>query len=67
MSYYDGDWYNNIRQGFGTRHYSSGNVYEGMWYKNQRHGFGTMHWYDRNQSYTGSWEDGVQVTVIDII
>ena len=66
-SYYDGDWVDNIRQGFGTRRYPSGNVYEGMWYKNRRHGLGTMHWFDRNQSYTGNWEDGVQVVANHIL
>jgi len=63
VSYYDGEWVDNIRQGFGTRRYPSGNIYEGMWYKNRRHGLGTMHWFDRNQSYSGNWEDGVQVTI----
>ena len=67
LSYYDGDWVDNIRQGFGTRRYSSGNTYEGMWYKNRRHGLGTMHWFDRNQSYTGIWEDGVQVTIVNVV
>ena len=62
-SYYDGNWVDNIRQGFGTQRYPSGNIYEGMWYKNRRHGLGTMHWFDRNQSYTGNWEDGVQVRI----
>jgi len=63
MSYYDGDWLDNVRQGFGVRRYASGNVYEGMWYKNRRHGLGTMNWFDRRQSYIGTWEDGVQVHV----
>ena len=67
VSYYDGDWVDNVRQGFGTRRYPSGNIYEGMWYKNQRHGVGTMHWFDRNQSYTGNWEDGVQVRTNGIV
>ena len=65
VSYYDGDWLDNVRQGYGVRRYASSNVYDGMWYKNRRHGLGTMHWFDRSQSYTGSWEDGVQVMIID--
>lgn len=67
VSYYDGDWVDNVRQGFGTRRYPSGNVYEGMWYRNRRHGLGTMQWFDRNQSYTGNWEDGVQVRLSCVI
>ena len=67
LSYYDGEWVSNIRQGYGVRRYPSGNIYEGMWYKNRRHGLGTMNWFDRNQTYTGNWEDGIQVLTMTLL
>ena len=60
-SFYDGDWVNNVKHGFGTRQYASQNLYEGMWFNNMRHGEGTMRWLDRNQMYSGQWQDGTQV------
>ena len=65
-SFYDGDWVDNVRHGFGTRQYPSQNVYEGMWFNNMRYGEGTMRWLDRNQMYTGQWENGTQVRIIAI-
>ena len=41
--------------------YPSGNIYEGMWVNDVRHGEGTMRWFDKNQTYTGTWENGIQV------
>ena len=61
-SYYDGDWVNNVKHGWGTRQYASGNIYQGMWFNNVRHGEGTMKWHDSNQVYTGNWENGIQVS-----
>jgi antitoxin component YwqK of YwqJK toxin-antitoxin module len=64
-SYYNGDWVNNIKQGYGKRQYPSGNVYEGMWFANIRQGEGVMKWYDRSGNlsdlYSGLWENGEQV------
>ncbi|XP_028392873.1 radial spoke head 10 homolog B-like [Dendronephthya gigantea] len=60
VSYYQGEWCENQRQGFGTRRYASGNVYEGNWKNNVRHGKGTMNWYTTNEKYTGDWYKGVQ-------
>lgn len=62
-SYYDGDWINNVKHGWGTRQYPTGNIYQGMWFNNIRHGEGTMKWLDRNQMYTGNWENGIQVII----
>ena len=61
LSFYEGDWVNDVRHGWGTRQYTSGNVYQGLWFKNGRHGEGTMRWLDRDQMYSGQWENGVQV------
>ena len=61
LTYYEGDWINNKKFGWGVRHYASGNIYEGMWINDVRHGEGTMRWFDKNQIYTGQWENGLQV------
>ncbi|XP_074867371.1 radial spoke head 10 homolog B [Carettochelys insculpta] len=59
-SWYDGDWVNNIKEGWGIRCYKSGNIYEGQWAKNMRHGEGRMRWLTTNQEYTGQWVNGIQ-------
>ena len=65
LSYYEGDWINNKKFGYGIRRYPSGNIYEGMWVNDVRHGEGTMRWFDKNQIYAGQWENGVQVRDLD--
>ncbi|XP_051877189.1 radial spoke head 10 homolog B [Pristis pectinata] len=59
-SWYQGDWVNNVREGWGIRRYKSGNVYEGEWKNFIRHGEGTMSWISTNEEYTGQWENGIQ-------
>ncbi|NXV79451.1 R10B2 protein, partial [Atlantisia rogersi] len=59
-SWYSGDWVNNIREGWGTRCYRSGNIYEGQWEKNVCHGKGRMRWLTANQEYMGQWVHGIQ-------
>ncbi|KAJ8363842.1 hypothetical protein SKAU_G00126730 [Synaphobranchus kaupii] len=59
-SWYEGDWVNNIREGWGMRCYPSGNVYEGRWKNNARHGDGRMKWTELGQQYSGQWENGLQ-------
>ncbi|XP_075421174.1 radial spoke head 10 homolog B-like [Tenrec ecaudatus] len=59
-SWYEGDWVDNIRKGWGIRCYKSGNIYEGQWEDNMRHGEGRMRWLTTNEEYTGRWENGIQ-------
>ncbi|XP_032122385.1 radial spoke head 10 homolog B isoform X6 [Sapajus apella] len=58
--WYEGDWVQNIKKGWGIRCYKSGNIYEGQWEDNVRHGEGRMRWLTANQEYTGRWERGIQ-------
>uniref|UniRef100_G1S067 Radial spoke head 10 homolog B n=1 Tax=Nomascus leucogenys TaxID=61853 RepID=G1S067_NOMLE len=58
--WYEGDWAQNIKKGWGIRCYKSGNMYEGQWEDNMRHGEGRMRWLTANEEYTGRWERGVQ-------
>ncbi|XP_054549658.1 radial spoke head 10 homolog B isoform X2 [Talpa occidentalis] len=59
-SWYEGDWVQNIKTGWGIRCYKSGNIYEGQWDNNMRHGEGRMRWLTSNEEYTGQWDRGVQ-------
>jgi len=38
-----------------------------MWVNDVRHGEGTMRWFDKNQTYAGTWENGIQVAFIYIL
>nr|XP_021527364.1 LOW QUALITY PROTEIN: radial spoke head 10 homolog B [Aotus nancymaae] len=58
--WYEGEWVQNIKKGWGIRCYKSGNIYEGQWEDNVRHGEGRMRWLTANQEYTGRWERGIQ-------
>ncbi|XP_054849057.1 radial spoke head 10 homolog B-like [Eublepharis macularius] len=59
-SWYEGDFVNNIKSGWGIRCYNSGNIYEGQWERGVRHGEGRMRWLTTNQEYTGQWVNGIQ-------
>uniref|UniRef100_UPI00398F3EF9 radial spoke head 10 homolog B isoform X2 n=1 Tax=Pristiophorus japonicus TaxID=55135 RepID=UPI00398F3EF9 len=59
-SWYQGDWVNNVREGWGVRRYKTGNVYEGEWKNFARNGEGTMSWISTNEEYTGQWQNGIQ-------
>ncbi|XP_021110410.1 radial spoke head 10 homolog B isoform X3 [Heterocephalus glaber] len=59
-SWYKGDWVHNIRKGWGTRCYKSGNIYEGQWEDNMRHGKGKMRWLTTKEEYDGHWNRGIQ-------
>eukprot|EP00062_Callorhinchus_milii_P008970 gi/632952277/ref/XP_007891763.1/ PREDICTED: radial spoke head 10 homolog B isoform X2 [Callorhinchus milii] len=59
-SWFQGEWVNNVSEGWGIRRYVSGNVYEGEWKNFKRHGDGTMRWFSTNEEYTGQWENGIQ-------
>ena len=61
IAFYEGDWMQNRKHGWGTRRYASGNIYQGMWFNNIRHGEGNMRWLNKDQMYSGLWEMGIQV------
>ncbi|OON16365.1 MORN repeat protein [Opisthorchis viverrini] len=58
--YYEGDWFEDIRQGYGVSKYPDGTTYEGEWFDGNRCGYGTMHWKDRDEIYSGRWVAGKQ-------
>ncbi|XP_048350155.1 radial spoke head 10 homolog B-like [Sphaerodactylus townsendi] len=59
-SWYEGQFVNNVKSGWGLRCYKSGNVYKGDWERDMRHGHGTMSWLTTDQEYTGQWVNGLQ-------
>ncbi|KER20965.1 hypothetical protein T265_10598 [Opisthorchis viverrini] len=59
--YYEGDWFEDIRQGYGVSKYPDGTTYEGEWFDGNRCGYGTMHWKDRDEIYSGRWVAGKQM------
>ena len=60
VSYYEGEFIKNKREGTGVRVYRSGDFYGGEWLNNLPHGRGRMEWRDRGEVYIGDWFKGVQ-------
>ena len=58
--FYDGEWKNDAKHGFGVFRYPNGDKYEGEWCRDAKHGRGTMRWVGdgRNEMYKGEWRDG---------
>ena len=54
---YSGEWYKDLRQGYGSMRYASGNQYEGYWYADKKCGKGVMIWGGDQSTYVGAWED----------
>jgi hypothetical protein len=57
-TYYQGQWKNGMKEGFGKMQYASGNYYEGSWKADAKTGMGVMHWVTCNEVYDGRWEHG---------
>ena len=60
IMYYQGDWKNGEKNGFGKEYYNNGILkYEGQFENNQYNGFGTLYLTcDHNYIYTGSFVKG---------
>lgn len=54
---YMGDWWEGVRQGFGTLRDATGMEYVGEWSNNVRHGFGALK-HPNGEEYLGEWADG---------
>ncbi|XP_053327453.1 radial spoke head 10 homolog B isoform X2 [Spea bombifrons] len=59
-SWYEGDWINGNKDGWGVQRFKSGNIYEGHWKNNEFHGEGRMRWLISHEEYTGQWVHGIQ-------
>ena len=58
--YYDGEWQNDEKHGYGKLVYESGNYYVGEWMHNKKHGQGKMVWKNENTIYIGEWNNDKQ-------
>ena len=56
---YEGDYKNNMRNGFGVMTYPDGRKYEGDFKNNMRNGYGVMTYQDRGKYEEGSSYEGV--------
>ncbi len=56
---YEGEYRNDVKDGFGEYRWASGNVYKGYYNKDKRHYYGEMFWND-GSIYKGEWYEGVQ-------
>ena len=54
--YYEGQWKNDLMEGYGIYHYSNGDVYEGFWKNSLHHGFGKYIFTDGFR-YEGNWKE----------
>lgn len=54
---YEGEFYDNCRDGFGTYLWVNGDKYIGSWVMDQTHGKGSLMWAD-GDTYIGDWYNG---------
>ena len=52
---YEGDWFEDKMQGFGTYHYPDGSIYEGEWKDDKHHGKGILS-FSNGTRYEGEWQ-----------
>ena len=56
---YDGDWRDDLQNGFGTIYFPNGDMYEGHWKGGKKHGDGEFHFQSRGQILKGTWSEGI--------
>lgn len=56
---YEGEYENDLKDGFGVYKWKSGNIYRGRYKEDLRHGYGEMYWTD-GSTYKGMWHKGIQ-------
>ena len=56
---YEGQYKNNMKNGFGIFKWGTGNLYIGHYVNDEREGIGQMTWCD-GRMYIGEWKNGFQ-------
>ena len=56
---FEGNWENDLRNGYGKMTWSDGDVFEGNYENDAKNGYGKMTWSD-GDVYEGNWENGNQ-------
>jgi len=57
---YDGEWVDDVKEGYGVLTYVNGERYEGYWKADKAHGKGTLT-YSTGDRYIGDWVAGKKV------
>ncbi|XP_025768860.1 radial spoke head 1 homolog [Puma concolor] len=66
-SRYEGEWADDRRQGYGVYYYVNNDTYTGEWFAHQRHGQGTYFYAETGSKYVGTWVNGQQEGMAELI
>ena len=59
-SIYEGEWKDDLQNGYGTWTFADGSIYVGEWKNGEYHGHGRLTYPD-GKKHEGEWKDGVYV------
>ncbi|TKC46019.1 hypothetical protein EI555_012561, partial [Monodon monoceros] len=66
-SRYEGEWADDLRHGHGVYCYINNDSYTGEWFAHQRHGQGTYFYAETGSKYVGTWVNGQQKGMAELI
>uniref|UniRef100_A0A8C8XT55 Radial spoke head 1 homolog n=1 Tax=Panthera leo TaxID=9689 RepID=A0A8C8XT55_PANLE len=66
-SRYEGEWADDRRHGYGVYYYVNNDTYTGEWFAHQRHGQGTYFYAETGSKYVGTWVNGQQEGMAELI
>uniref|UniRef100_A0A667HIC7 Radial spoke head 1 homolog n=1 Tax=Lynx canadensis TaxID=61383 RepID=A0A667HIC7_LYNCA len=66
-SRYEGEWADDRRHGYGVYCYVNNDTYTGEWFAHQRHGQGTYFYAETGSKYVGTWVNGQQEGMAELI
>ena len=58
---YEGEFYNDVKQGQGTFQWADGRIYSGQWFKGKQHGQGVITSQQNGDPRMGLWQEGKRV------
>ncbi|XP_060496519.1 radial spoke head 1 homolog isoform X1 [Panthera onca] len=62
-----GEWADDQRHGYGVYYYVNNDTYTGEWFAHQRHGQGTYFYAETGSKYVGTWVNGQQEGMAELI
>ena len=54
---YEGNWENDMRNGYGKLTEKNGIIYEGQWWNNKKHGTGSLIWQNAVKKFVGEFKE----------